>query len=562
MKSSITGLRRYDWKPVKNVEAPEHFVDDFSSDRGYFTEENGTHDWRIENGVLTTTAVDEDVNLTYIHVYEKNVSFKARVRFVGDAPPNSMLGLLLRYNADEAYCRAGCFTYSGNWYIDHQEGADFPPIRHSIVNHPIESGRWYDLCFTVDGDTGVLTLDGETLISVSDISHTSPGRIGFYAEKLTVEVDSVDIALLSGQGTVWRNVVHHKLPDNKYREGGSVFELRDSTLIYENHKDGDTFKSTDNGQSWERAETWVPPVGYMNVFRLQNGDWIRTAKKRIDDTYYMITRTSSDDGKTWVDGGIICRTQFHGIQGVGAGNMNDKLSQGASGRIYYSQNYESHVGPVDGRIVFCEFYYSDDNGTTWTKSETDSWELGGNEGIVRFGECKILDCDDGTLRMYNSWNDHGCLVYSESHDNGVTWGPLVRMPEFVSARSSMQFVKDVYADNDTTYYMVWVYSEPMVLGDGMCRSRLSMARSENGKDWKFLGDVWRWECGYRTNAHIAHVVDPFIKTTKDYIICGAGFSEQLECEEARDHSYHHAQRQHVYSIRKDALVERDALPGV
>ena len=550
---SRTGFIRYNWGNVKNVECPEHYIDDFSSDRGYFTEENNTHDWKIENGVLTSTAGD-DKTLTYLHIYEKNVSFKARVRIL-DNPANSLFGLMLRYNADDAFVRSGCYLYSGRWFIDSREGADFPPIRNGYTEKPIELGKWYDLELTVDDTTAALKLDGETLVT-AEVSHTSPGRVAIYVERTTLEVDSVDVAFLSGQGTLWGHAVHNLLPDNEYREGGSVFELNDGTLIYENHRGGVTFKSVNGGLDWERCETWIPPIGYMNVLRLNNGDWIRTAKRKDPDTgnMYMISRTSSDDGKTWTDGGNICKTPYRWCTDANAGNMNDKLSQAANGRIFYSQNYETHGEPVNGFMrVFCEFYYSDDNGKTWCKSKTDSWELPGNETVTHFGECKILECADGTLRMYNSWNGYGCVVYSESKDFGETWGPLVKMPELVCARSSMQFVKDKYADNETTYYMVWVYSAPIDNNSGMSRSRLSLAKSTNGKDWEFLGDVWRWEHNYICNSHIAHIVDPFVKATKDYIICGSGISERMESEYFPGHGYHHAQRQHLYAIRKDAL---------
>ena len=53
-------------------------------------------------------------------------------------------------------------------------------------------------------------------------------------------------------------------------------------------------------------------------------------------------------------------------------------------------------------------------------------------------------------------------------------------------------------------------------------------------------------------SHIAHVVDAFVKTTKDYVITGAGYSEQFT-EPLEKDNYHHAQRQHIYSIPKADL---------
>lgn len=240
------------------------------------------------------------------------------------------------------------------------------------------------------------------------------------------------------------------------------------------------------------------------------------------------------------------------MYGTAAGNVNDKITQMSDGRVFYVQNYEG------GGWVFCEVYYSDDNGITWTKSQTCSRDIEGNEGITKFGECKVMETADGTLRLYCSWSSYGCIVYSESEDNGVTWGPLQKMEEFVCSRSSMQFVKDTYADNDTTYYMVWVYNEPGdvdVVGDAGIRSRLALAKTTDGVNWEYLGDVWRWETNHIYHgSSFAQIVDPCIQVTEDYIIVGSGISEKI------NESAHQEQRQHLWSIKKDTLTPYISFP--
>lgn len=565
-------LVKYPWKNVKNVADPEIVRDDFAVDNGYFNEENNADDWSIENGVLHTEAKGKEA-LTYVHVFEKNVSFKARIRINETFSDDASFSMMLRYNAADAWVKLVHTPANKMWYILSRSGADFHPIRYRVFYDTppvqfcdkymaLEAGKWYDISFTLDGDTAKVGINDEEFFENYGIEHVSPGRIGFTANDMSVDIDNVEITLLSGQGTVWKNVKHTKLPDEKYREGGSVFEMKDGSLIYTHHS-GATFESQDNGASWERRELWTDTYGYVNILRLKNGDFMKMGRCTEDGKNYVISFTSSDDGKSWTPGGKLLRTPYRGDTYAHAGNMNDKITQISTGRIFYSQNYEvsKKEFPVDGKyIVFCEFYYSDDNGMTWTKSETDSWDLPGNEEQAWFGECKILECSDGTLRMYNSWNDHGCVVYSESKDMGVTWGPLTPIPELICARSSMQFYRDPYAVNETTYYMVWVYSEPWSMSSPMTRSRLSLAKSTDGKNWEFLGDLWRWEHPYCSISQIAHVVDAFIKTTKDYIICGAGYSEQLEIAEAGDYHYHHAQRQHIYSIRKDTLPEGGPIP--
>ena len=563
-------LIKYPWKKAKNVENPETVTIRFDKDEGYFTEDNMAGNFKIANGLLSAESTESEA-LTHIHVFEKNVKITARVR-VNEWRPGAKLGLAARHNCEDAWVKLFYENDMKLWHITSREGADFPRIRYRI-EHPtvpvksdyyktIEAGEWYDLSFTVDGDTAAASINGEDGFSVDALSHLSPGRVGIFCENCSVDVESFSLTMLSGQGTVWKNCFHTRLPDELYREGGSVFEMNDKSLLF-THLSGATFTSVDNGKNWNRRDKWTDTYGYVNILRLQNGDFIKIISRlEADGNRYVMSHTSSDDGLTWVDGGRLLKTPYKDST-AGAGNMNDKVTQISSGRIFYCQNYEcqNKSQPVNGKyIVFCEFYYSDDNGATWTKSETDSWDLPGNEGQAWFGECKILECDDGSLRMYNSWNDHGCVVYSESFDGGVTWGKLIPIPELVCARSSMQFHRDLYADNDTTYYMVWVYCESLSVSCPMTRSRLSLARSTNGKDWDFLGDIWRWESSYLfRGSHIAHVVDAFVKTTKDYVITGAGYSEKLTQPLDKD-NYHHAQRQHIYSIPKASLTPTEFKP--
>ena len=546
--------KKFLWTEPVNVPFPNHYYDDFTSDLGYFTEENGTHDFKIENGQLSAVG-GKDGALTYLHIYDKNVTVKARFKYSEPAESDSFLSFVLRYNSPLAYVRLSYYHKSGAWAIMGSEGKDFPLYRYANTgDHRIDPDTWHEIEFTVDKDCAVAVLDGVEILSAKEITHTTPGRVAVAADRLTLTLDNFDAAFLSNQGTLWKDVVHHKLPDDKYREGGTVLEMKDKTLTYI-HKTGVTFNSTDNGHTWERAENpWTNTYGYPNILRLRNGDFIKIITREADGKTYKASVTSSDDGVTWVDGGNICITPYKGDTAAVAVNMNDKVTQMSDGRIFYCQNYECKPfgTRLDGRTVFCEFYYSDDNGMSWTKSETDSWTFGGDDhnDVQWFGECKVLECDDGTLRIYNSWNDYGCVVYSESKDRGVTWGPLVKMPELVCARSSMQFCRDPYADNETTYYMVWVYSPFLENSKPMTRSRLSLAKSTDGKNWDFLGDLWRWECNHMEGSHICHVVDAFVTANKDYVICGAGYSEHYEAE--NDH-YHHAQRQHMYSIKKASL---------
>jgi len=537
--SSITAFTKYE--QPEDVENPVRFTEDFDTDEGYLTEENGTDNWTIEGGNISVDA--KDYELTFIHVYEKNVKMGATLTYK-NAGKNGNFGVMARYNDEFAYVKAGYDFEAGEWYIESRDGYDFYIVRNGSKKATVKENTPYELMLVTNNGVASLYVNGELVLENIDVTIVSPGRVAIYAEDVKLTADNVDLTLVSGQGTIWRNVEHTILPVDSYIEGGTVTEMQDGSLLYL-HQSDNAFISTDNGKTWTRIEKPITTSGYVNMLRLDNGDLMLM----VTSGGKVYSTTSSDDGKTWVNGGTVCVTPYPNTT-ANAGNMNDKLMQIASGRIFYGMNYESTVMLDTGRRVFCEFYYSDDYGKTWTKSETDSWEIVGNEKEALFGECKLLECADGTIRMYNSWNQYGCLVYSESTDGGKTFGPLVKMTDFPSPHSSMQFVRDVYADNDTTYYMVWVDDH----GAGNRRSALSLAISYDGKEWIDLGDIWRWECSYSNGSPINHVVDPFVKVTEDYILFGSGFSRFMKKPNDGGPDVHQGQRQNIYSIRKDTLI--------
>ena len=220
----------YNWGEVKNVTDPLHYTDDFTTDKGYFSEDNGAHNWVIENGVYRCTAGWDDVFATRLHIYEKNVNIKARIRYVGDNPPDSLFGFLMRNSAEEAFVKVNYRPCSGLFSIDSRDGEDFPAARYDVIKYPLASGEWCDVDVTLDGDRLTLRVNGEQIADVPGIMHLSPGRVGIYCERLTCEVDSIDVTFLSGQGVLWKDARHTLLPDEDYREGGSVTEMADGSV--------------------------------------------------------------------------------------------------------------------------------------------------------------------------------------------------------------------------------------------------------------------------------------------------------------------------------------------
>ena len=127
----------------------------------------------------------------------------------------------------------------------------------------------------------------------------------------------------------------------------------------------------------------------------------------------------------------------------------------------------------------------------------------------------------------------------------------------------MAIMKDPNGPTDYTYYMVWCYGEPATTDDAMPRSRLALAYTTDGKNWKYMGDIWWWEANYSYNSSslVNHIVDPFIYITDTHVIIGTGICERSPyLGEAVATTYHYAQRQHIWAVDKDELSAYDEWP--
>jgi len=293
------GATRYVWPGVTNVSEPKSIFTDFDSDDGLYVEENGVRERRYEN-VCIVLKGGKDGALAYMHIYEKNVVYKARFMYTDSEPSGACLAFLLRYTSPYVYVRVSYHFYSKCWAIMGSEGRDHYLYRYSEnKEHPIEPGTWHDIEFTVDGKNTSAYLDGELLFTYDDVDQTTPGRIAIAAERMTLRVDSAKATLLSGQGTLLKKCIHNKLPDEENREGGTVLEMKDKTLRYI-HKTGVTFDSTDNGVTWERREKWTNTHGYPNMLRLASGEFIKIVNREADGIKYRAAQLSDDDGDTCV----------------------------------------------------------------------------------------------------------------------------------------------------------------------------------------------------------------------------------------------------------------------
>lgn len=557
-------LSAYEWSDPVPAANPEVFTDNFEDETvetspDYWVEAYATDKWKVKaDGVNKVYGTDtKDFTYTRLHVYERDIDYTVRMRF-DKLSESSDAGVLVRYNDVGAYVRAG--YKAGQWYLRFAEGLDFNVYTLDTADYELKAGEWYTVRVTAQKNEVKVYVNSTLLLESAYVTHISPGPMGMFAENAAVSFDDVAVTLVSGQGKIMKGVTDATFwTEDGELCSGSVLEMADGSLRYVHHNEARQQITKDGGVTWVAEKFTDITTDCVNIFRLNSGNIIKLMVEMVDGKACHVSYTSSDEGITWTRGGIV---SFHDYKNYGTVSQtieNDKFSQISSGRIFLSQNYSGTIPkdePNSHAQVFNEMYYSDDEGKTWTKSQMDSFDC---TDIEYFAESKVIETADGALLWITSWNDTGYIIASESNDNGVTWGKFSNLTDFTCARSSFGIMRDVYADNNTTYYMVWVYNEPST--EVMPRTRLSIAMTTDGRNWMFLGDVYRWENGMRNGINsslINHIVDPFITVTEDYIFVGSGLSSRRAYG---TNSYHNRQQQKVIRIEKATLIAYDEFPG-
>jgi len=555
------------WDDPAPVADPDVYTDDFNNEKAgespdYWLEAYATDNWKVkadgENPVYGTEA--KDFTYTRLHVYERDIDYTVKMRF-DKLDSKSDAGVLARYNDVGAFIRVG---YSnGQWYLRYSEGQEFNLYTLDTEAAELTAGTWYKIRLTVQKNEIKVYVDDKLIMESTYVTHLSPGPMGMFAENAAVSFDDVSVTLVSGQGKVMKGVVDSTFwTDEGGLCSGTVFEMADGTLRYVHSNEARHYVSTDGGLTWTNEKFTDFSTDCVNLFRLASGKLIKLMEEKVNGELYHVSYTSADEGKTWTRGGLVEKHDYKGYGTMIQTIENDKFTQVSSGRVFLSQNYQGDIpkGEPNAHMkVFNEMWYSDDEGATWIKCKQSSFDC---TDITHFGESKVIETADGALLWLTPWNNAGFIIAAESKDNGETWSDFYNMTQFPCAISSFGIMRDPYADNNTTYYMAWVYNQSS--SDAMPRSRLSIAKTTDGRNWQFLGDVYRWEnsiCGTGASGSTAllnHIVDPFLTVTEDYLFVGSGFAARRAYD---NNGYHNNQQQKVYRIEKDALVPYDEFPN-
>ena len=256
---------------------------------------------------------------------------------------------------------------------------------------------------------------------------------------------------------IGREVLFIGTSENNPRNGeGAFIRLKNGSLLFAYTAfEGDDWEddciahitaitSYDEGESWsEKRILFTKPDDAKNIMclsflRMNNGDiGAFYIIKNADGTDQIILRRSSDEGETWTEPKN-CLDCIE-IQDYYVIN-NDRVIKLENGRIIFSAARHTvlteHKEFMPG--VIC-FFYSDDDGETWVKNETE-FSCPFPKNPDGYEEPGFYVLPDGKIWCYIR-TGLGFQFESFSEDNGETWS----VPEpnlFFSSACSPMLVKD------------------------------------------------------------------------------------------------------------------------
>ena len=512
-------------------------------------------------------------NQVHLHAFEKDPYIRMEFS-TEDVSGNGAFGLLIRHAPHTAYVKIGYDIQKGCWFIeDVPEFYDCKSQRFESDIWELSNDKTYQLevCTCVDKVT--ILVDGVELLTSTGLRHTGFGRIGLFSVNTSFDVHSF-YAKLPHACPVLDGVVKTYVDDEHFAASTEIEETPDgklvgickdlyprtdktyNTAIYRSHDKGLTFEKVLPGEDYSGLDTLG---AYQSVLRMKNGKYIQVLLNR------KTLVQESDDMIHWKDIGQVCSDEDY-----------DHIKQ-TKGHIMFHVNSFAEYANADGKTrIFLPFaesskvcdpstqkiitkhdtvvYYSDDNGHTWIRPQNTAYDAmvaAGFAELEDFAESKIVKCSDGSLRLYNSRNGARFMCYIESHDFGVTWEGFNTIRELQCARSSFGVVEDPY--NPGVYYMAWVNDKTLYRNGSHGRTRMSLARSYDGKNWHFVGDAEYTSLRYADDMNylylpIFQILDPSVTVTKDYVYVTYGISAFLDRGDTV------GQLKHVHHEQRPALT--------
>lgn len=561
---------------------PTYYKDDFEDETvgqnpSHWTENtewnNLIDNWKVvsKNGSkVYGTALQEKYSSTYLHVFEKDPEYT--VRFMAEQiAEKGTFGFLTRMSPETAYVKIGYDASTSKWYICSQKAESAGETwAYSKNTFAVNKGVWYTAQIKEEGAKVSLYINDKLIVETENAVETSPGRLGFYVEGASMYVDEVECTFANGDVPQDGVISYDVHPEGTYTYM-EVEAIAENTLM--GMAASKKFLSTDAGVTWSdvtKAAEWegfVCAGFYKSVIQLHDGKWLQIRTQASTKGVLQeddLTAWTSDDFKTWKKLGRVIHEED---ETMGPTNLNNPILhvstmcevqlEDGTWRIFCPMASRIYKGTAYG--MYTVIYYSDDGGVTWNKAKNDTRSVlpGAEDDVLTsWSESKIVQGSDGVLRLYMSRNHFGCIVYTESYDGGLTWENMIPVPELQCAMSSFGVYED--PTEPGTYYMVWVNSTDGYYRKSMYpRTRLCLAKSTDGKTWKFLTNI-EWMGGTNSpfnGVPLYQCLDPSVMVTEDYVYVMNGRSSR------EDSLYypqsHQLQDMHYTRIEKDKLTERE-----
>lgn len=525
---------------------------------------------------------NEKCNQVHLHAFEKDPHVKMKFS-AEDVATDGSFGLLLRHAPHTAYVKVGYDVQKTCWFIEDV------PAYYDCSSQRFESENWaladdtiYEL--EIDACEAVVTVcvDGAEVLKAEGLRQTGFGRIGLFAEKAILSVHASCVKLPHACPVI-DGVVKTYVDENHFAASTEIEMTTDGkvvgitkdlyprtdiayqTGIYRSNDMGLTFEKVLPGEAYSGLDTLG---AYQSVLRMKNGKYIQVLSKR--NTLVQ----ESEDMIHWKDIGQVYSDDDYDKMKQEKGHILFHVNSLAE---YADQNGKTRIFlPIAETIKFCDpstqriavkhdtaVYYSDDGGHTWIRSQNTAYDSLKAEGFCvldDFAESKVVQCADGSLRMYNSRNGTRFMCYLESNDFGVTWKGFNTIREMQCARSSFGVAEDPYQPG--VYYMAWVNDSPLYRNASQARTRMSLARSYDGKNWNFIGDAEYTSLRYADNENYLHfplfqILDPSVTVTENYVYVTYGlsaFTDRGDTVGQLKH-VHHEQRPALTRFEKSKLKD-------
>lgn len=536
----------------------------------YWIESNAESYWKctmLDNCVAYGTEYIQGYTHTYLHVFDKNTTAEFEFMNKGNCHTGQM-GFLFRMGPESMAVRVG-YDYGRNkWFLKESipDGVSTVTTYADMQTHLLEN-QWHTVKIVLWEDTVSVICDGEPVLAVSGVRHKGCGRVGMFANGIPIYLRQASFVFEQG-GIPTNGVCEHTPRTETMCPSMQVVELPDKRLLgVMRYKD--KFLSQDRqkfekieGKEFENIDT---RGGYPCFLRLRDGSyrWV------VMDTLEVY---KSYDMRSWtLVGNVLPKEQLFDEYGrqVPVFHINSLteivLSNGGN-RLFLPLSYRMFRNTVTNNASgnYTKVFFSDDGGVTWKSSKNTTRELLYDYQVSTidslWAETKVIGCADGSLRLYLTRSRMGCVHFIQSWDGGETWEQMGALPEMQCAGSSYAIAEDPIQRG--TYYMLWVNDTQSTYGSLMNRTRISLARSTDGMNWKFLCDLERndsrYPDGIEDNSSLFQILDPSLLVTDNYIIATFGRSEGLipEAVPGTWEYYHHGQKVRVVRLEKECLVER------